>query len=234
MISTPKINPVIGSIFTTVTTESEIQIEHSKKIYGKYPYGRGLGYFNETDSRSIENFSDRKKLRLKTIIAHMCEVGGEIAKTSRSISICEKSIRYAKEKIDDEELRQHFCTLSERELEVTHQPKNGQLLLTMSILVALLIKDSYCMDRESRLLIIDFLMKAEVLVHLDKATRLAGASFGFQSIYFASAPSSASRLLTTSIRIAQDEDIFIPIFALNSHELKPKNLPDKLEMDWPL
>lgn len=236
MFIKPKIlNPAISSIFTSVTIETEAQREQSKSVFGTYPYGSGIVCSNETSSRSIRNFTASQKLGLKTIIAHMCEIGTEIDKNSRSIYLCQEAIRHFKssKEIYDEELRNSFCSLQDRLITID-ESKTGPLLVTMSILIALLIKDSYCMNQTTRLLIIDFLNKAQILPQLSKVILLR-AREGFQSVFLDNQRLSTSGLLGTFIAAdpAMSECGYIPIFAFNSNELKTKNLPPDLEKNWP-
>lgn len=190
MYSAPLIkNPAISSIFTTVTIETEAQREQAQSVFGTYPYGKGLCCENEKYSKSIADYSDSQKLGLRTIVAHMCEVGSELAKISRSIDLCQSAVNHFKssKEIDDEELRSSFCSLQERLIAID-ESKKAPLLLTMSILIALLVKDSYCMDQKTRSLIIDFLSKAQILPQLGEALKKhactdSGRVPGF-SLYF--------------------------------------------------
>ncbi len=232
-------NPNIERIFTTVTFETETEREESKTVYGKYPYGQGLGFFAEIHSRSIQQFTAGEKLSLKTIIAHICEIGNEIAKTSQSIFLCQKAISHFKssKEIHEEELRSQFCAMQERLLAID-EPKKNQLLITMGILAALLIKESYEMDQKTRGLIINFLCEAKVLAQLDKISSLTRVGMGFTLIYFDSMPLLSSGLQGISIPANTDEKIpygfMIPICSFKSSELKPKALPLELEALWPL
>ncbi|PWU06555.1 MAG: hypothetical protein C5B43_01560 [Verrucomicrobia bacterium] len=220
----PTFNPL--SIFSCIdrTRRSE-----SNLLYGKYPCGDSIGCFIEVNNRPIEDFSKEEKFGLKTIVAHMCKVGKEIREVYGSISLCEKGIKYAKEEVKDETLSNLYVSLSERELEVNTTQKI-ELLGKIQILVALLIKDSYYMTRECRNLILDFLTKAKIVMILDEGIA-TNTNKGFKSVYLDSAPYTSSGLSGIYFENMFDS---INIFALNSSDLKPKDLPSELEEEWPL
>lgn len=233
-------------IFPTPAFVERAISEQSKSVYGTSRYSEGLCYVIERPSRSIQDFADSQKSGLKTIVAHMYQIGTEIANIYRGNDICRNAILdFKSSKEIDDEWKPLLCSLPER-LFVRDKYYEEELVVTMSILAALLIKDSYCMDQKTRSLIIEFLSKAQILSHLDKIT-LSRASVDFSFIYLDDQPSSASKLWGTFIAETPDgsfdetrmmipEFVFYSIFSFKKtpFDLESKSLPSELEADWPL
>lgn len=135
----------------------------------------------------------------------------------------------------------HMCQIGSKLIHAEHienaELKKRSLYTSMAILLALLIKDSYGLNENTRSLIVNFLRKTKIYKYIEEIIKSHSlTNKDFVNLYCGISPAYETDFFQTCISISGNGDpldIMIPFFTFNTNELKPKDLPAELEGYWP-